>query len=245
MKLIKSLFISIALLSNVWAQSETFELANNAYENENYEQAIEQYKQLIAQGFSDVDLYFNLGNAYYKNQQVTWSILYFEKALKMDPSNTKIAHNLSLAYLKTKDGIDPLPKLFFVKWWHTLISKNSASKWGIKTVILAWITFAILLLRLFTKKKWLNYLATISIFLTFSFAFIAFQKHQFDNNHEMAIVMQNEVALKETPNENASTITILNEGAKLHIIDQVDQWSQVELEDGNTAWLKTISIERI
>ena len=245
MKSLKYLIILIALTSKIWAQNEAFELANHAYEKENYEQAAIQYQQLIDEGFNNADLYFNLGNTYYKTNQVALSILNFEKALKLDPSNKKFEHNLSLAYLQTKDQLEPLPQLFFVKWWHSFLSQNTDSQWSKKSITFIWIAFIFLVIYLFLKKKWLKYLAGILLFLNVFYFFMAYQKNKFDNNNEMAIVMQNDIELKETPNKNATTITNLPEGLKLQIMDQVDEWSQVKLEDGTSAWVKTISLERI
>lgn len=245
MKLLNFIIILLALTSQVWAQNEAFELANQAYQKENYEQAIIQYKQLIEEGYHDADLYFNLGNAYYKSQQVGLSILNFEKALKLKPNNNKIEHNLRLAYLQTINQVEPLPKLFFVKWWHTYLSNKTAAQWGIRAVIFIWLAIAFLIARLFIKSKLLKNTAIVLFVFALYFSFIAYQKNKFDVNNEMAIVMQNEIELKETPNSSAKTMFIINEGLKLQIIDQVDKWSQIKLEDGSTAWLKTKYLERI
>lgn len=245
MKSLKYFIILFALIGKLWAQNETFELANLAYEKGNYEHAIIQYQQLIDEGFNNADLYYNLGNAYYKTNQVALSILHFEKALKIEPSNNEIEHNLRLTYLQTQNQFEPLPQLFFVKWWHFFLSQNSASQWGKKAVTFIWLAFLCLVVYLFLKRKWLKYLASVFLFLTVLYSFIAYQKNKFDNNNEMAIVMQHDIELKETPNQNAETIINLPEGLKLQIIDQVDEWSQVKLEDGTSAWVKSNTLARI
>lgn len=245
MKLIKYIIILIALTSKIWAQNEAFDLANQAYKNEAYQQAIIQYENLLKEGFISADLYYNLGNAYYKNQQVALSILNFEKALKLNPSNKQIEHNLRLAYWETENQVEPLPKLFFVKWWQIYLSKNTSSNWGKKAITFIWIAIAFFSIRLFVKSKWLSFIASILIVIGVWFSFIAYQKNKFDNNNKMAIVMENKIELKETPNTSGNTVSIIYEGLKVQIIDQVDNWSQIKLEDGSTAWIKTIAIERI
>jgi SH3-like domain-containing protein len=57
--------------------------------------------------------------------------------------------------------------------------------------------------------------------------------------------MNTEVALKETPNEKAKIVALIHEGLKLEIIDQVDDWSQIKLEDGTEAWVLTVVLAEI
>jgi tetratricopeptide (TPR) repeat protein len=245
MKLLKLCFIISLTFSFTQAQVEIFEEANALYQNAEYEQAIKKYEQMLKSDLFSENLHYNLGNAFYHTDQVGLSILHLEKALKLNPGSKRIEHNLRLSYLKTKEKIEPLPRLFFVSWWYSLLSKNNASQWGKRAIFAAFISLALLVFFKFYKNSLLQYLAIFMIITSISLAFLANRKYQYDYKHRFAILMMNEAELKETPNETAKPLATIYEGFKLEIIDQVDDWSQVKLDDGSEAWVLTKALTEI
>lgn len=237
MKLLKLYSILLFSFGAVFAQSELFEDANSSYLNGAYEEAITKYEKILNTDGSSENIHYNLGNAYYHTDQVGLSILHFEKALKYNPNSKIIQHNLHLAYLKTKDKIEPLPQLFIVSWWYSFLNKWNASQWGKGAVFFAFVSLTLLIsykLKNILSLKWLGILgAMISLCL----AFFANRKNNYDFNHQYAIITAGEVELKETPNETANNLAKVHEGLKLEIIDQLDDWSQIKLEDGTEAWV--------
>ena len=140
-----------ALLFAMLGQAQTescdqwFADGNAAYNEGNFEQALEMYDNILASGVESATLYYNLGNTYYKTKEYAKAILYYEKALKLDPSNEDIKTNLEIANLAVVDKINPIPQSFIAKWWNSLKSLFSADGW-------AWLSvaaFALLLLCLF------------------------------------------------------------------------------------------------
>jgi len=245
MKLLKIYILLAFSLNYVQAQVEMFDEANMLYETGEYAQAIKKYEQILKNDLSSENIHYNLGNAYYNTNQVGLSILHLEKALQLNPGSKKIIHNLSLAYLKTKNKIEPLPRLFIVSCWYDFLSKNNASQWGKKAIISVFVSLILLIFYKFYKKSFLQYLAFITIICSITFAFVASRKYEYDYNHHFAILMNTEVALKETPNEKAKIVALIHEGLKLEIIDQVDDWSQIKLEDGTEAWVLTVVLAEI
>lgn len=239
MKLLKFLVLISLSCNLVHAQVELFEEANSLYENEDYAQAIQKYEQLLKNEASSENLHYNLGNAYYHTEQVGLSILHFEKALKLNPGSKRIEHNLHLAYLKTKDKIEPLPQLFFMSLWYSLLNKNNASQWGKRAIFFAFFSLALLVFFKLYKKLALKYLALCTIIASLCFAFLANRKYQYDYNHRFAILLFSEAELKETPNETSNLVLTIHEGLKVEIHDQVDDWCQVKVEDGTEGWVLT------
>ena len=95
----KILFLLLILANNVIAQDEQkiFESANEMYKQQNYEKAIEIYKNIESLELVSSELYFNLGNAHYKLNEVGPAIFYYEKALQLDPDNEDVKNNLVFA----------------------------------------------------------------------------------------------------------------------------------------------------
>lgn len=236
--IIKSLFIFIALFSTAFAQQNTFESANKAYENENYTTAVEQYEQLLKEGYHSENLYYNLGNAYFKTGELGKSILYLEKAQKLAPRNKDIHHNLRFAYARTADNIEPLPHLFFVNWWFSLLNFFSASKWAVLGISLLW--FSLILWGLFTffKVKKIKLGSILFLSLSLVLLFLAYQKNNYDKESNSAIILQKVVNTKSSPNHNAQELGTIHEGLKVSVQDSVDNWYKIKLQDGSEAWVK-------
>ena len=64
-------------------------------------------------------------------------------------------------------------------------------------------------------------------------------------NDNPAIIFDKEVDLRSEPNLRSEEVTKLHEGTKLNIIESVNDWSLVELKNGNKGWLTTSSFRLI
>lgn len=230
--------VLMLLSANAFAQQNTFESANKAYENENYATALEQYEQLIKEGYQSENLYYNLGNTYFKTGELGKSILYLEKAQKLAPRNKDIHHNLRFAYARTADNIEPLPHLFFVNWWFSLLNFFSASKWAVLGISLLW--FAVILwgLYIFLKAKKVKLGSILFLSLSLVFLFLAYQKNNYDKDSNSAIILQKAVNTKSSPNHNAQEMGTIHEGLKVSVQDSVDNWYKIRLQDGSETWVK-------
>lgn len=78
---------------------------------EEYQKAIDYYKQSIELDSRRAECYYNLGNAYVIIQEFGNAIEPFKKACELDPQNVAAFYNLGNAYLLTKD-LDNALRLF-------------------------------------------------------------------------------------------------------------------------------------
>ena len=93
------------------------------------------------------------------------------------PNDDDIEFNLEIANQHVVDAIVPLPKVFFIRWWHNLVNKFSADGWAkisvftfILTLILAGFFFFTSSSRLKRTSFWIGILIlAISIF-SYNFA---------------------------------------------------------------------------
>ena len=51
--------------------------------------------------------------------------------------------------------------------------------------------------------------------------------------------------LKSAPDPESTELFILHEGTKAKILESVNGWSEIQLEDGKTGWLQNSSFNRI
>ncbi|RME16375.1 MAG: tetratricopeptide repeat protein, partial [Bacteroidetes bacterium] len=213
----------------------------------NYSESIQLYYQLIQDKYYSAELYYNLGNAYYKNNQLGKAILYYEKAKKLNPSDNDIQHNLKLAYSKTIDKIETKDN-FFVE-----ITKNNFLN-RLNTNILAYVSIALSvfaavffgLFLFFSTHKKTYIILTIIFILTSLIAYgvgLLAQSHQQAN--DFAIVTAKESKVTNEPLPDAITKFKLHEGTKVKVLQKVDNFILVRLDNGTEGWVEENNIEII
>ena len=101
------LIVILLLCTSAGAQrsypDSLFSDANQMYEQNSYTEAVNLYNQVLNQGFSHTNLYYNLGNAYYQIGSLGDAIWAYEKGLKFNPRDGDLRFNLSVA-MQNSDG---------------------------------------------------------------------------------------------------------------------------------------------
>lgn len=219
--------------------------ANNFYQQKQYDSAIVYYQQMAASRPGNAPLYYNLGNAFYRSNKVGPAVLNFERALRIDPDFAAASDNLTLTQSRIANKINPLPEIFFVKWWKNLTDAAHANTTAIISLVLFIALICLLLLHRFRKPQWLRGqiiggLAAIWICALI----IAVQSAVNANARDMAVVMQGDAPLM-TSNQQTKTQSLIPEGTTVKIISVKSGWIEVELPDGRSGWLVETALERI
>jgi len=223
--------------------------ANKAYSDGLYTNAADLYKEIITSGYESWELYYNLGNTYYKLNDYASAILYFEKAKKLNPGNEDIDFNLKVTNNKISDRIEPLPELFYKRWFSNLVVLLPVDQWAwviILTFILSLVSasFFIISQRIFIRKAgfWLG----IVFFLLSLFSVVfAWQNYQTMKNNSSAIIFSPTVTIKSSPDEKSIDLFVLHEGTKVQILDNIGTWYEIKISNGSVGWLPTSAVEKI
>ena len=218
-----------------------FEQANAAYNEGNYESALELYNNIVAADQESVPLFFNMGNTYYKMGTYPMAIYYYEKALKLDPSNADVKTNLEIANLAIADKIDPIPQSFILKGWNNVKNMCSSDSWAAVSII----CFAIFLVALFLflrarrmGLRKIGFFVGILALLVFVFSFIfSMGKRSEAMEKNQAIIMTPAVTVKSSPNAGSVDLFVLHEGTKVILLDEADGWNKVRIANGSEGWL--------
>ncbi|MCQ2278016.1 MAG: tetratricopeptide repeat protein [Bacteroidales bacterium] len=240
------LFIFCGL--SVWAQSprETFALANQAYEQGQYQQSVELYQTLIDGGYESASLYYNLGNAYYRQNEAGQALLWYERAHRLAPADRDIRENLEFVYSHTEDNIETLPQFLVVRWWNAVCSIANPRGWmTILIVVLFLLGGAVVLFflaRSYQMRKAgliasgvMTLVMMLCVGLTVSSSFSAHSRSE-------AIVTAPMSVIKSSPDQGSVDKFILHEGSKVKISDRVDSWLKVTIADGSKGWVSESDI---
>ena len=240
------LFVSLSALASS-AQNKS--LADSAYTEGNYQQAIAIYDSLLQQGVSP-ELYYNLGNCYYRLDDMTHAVLYYERALKMAPGDADIRFNLQMARSKTIDKIIPESEMFFVTWYHSLVNMSSTDGWARLALIALALAVVLALVYLFSNRIWLRKIGFFGAFIVLAVFVVsnicAYSQRQATLHRRGAIIMESAVNVKSTPSKNGTDLFILHEGTKVVVTDDsMREWKEIRVADGKEGWVETKVIEVI
>lgn len=218
-----------------------FEQANAAYNEGNYQSALDLYNNIVEAEQESVPLYFNLGNTYYKMGTYPMAIYYYEKALKLDPSNADVKTNLEIANLAIADKIESIPQSFIIKGWNNVKNMFSSNAWATVSIICFTILLAALFLFLRAHRMGLRkvgFFVGILALLVFVFSFVfSMEKRNEAKEKNHAIIMTPAVTVKSSPNDGSVDLFVLHEGTKVTLLDEADGWNKVRIANGSEGWL--------
>jgi tetratricopeptide (TPR) repeat protein len=241
-----SVVVLVLVFSGSRAGSETLPMAEKAYDEKQYKTAITLYEQLIKDGYTSYQLYFNLGNSYYKNGNLGRAIHAYEIARKLEPDDEDIKINLSLANAKTIDKIDTKENFFITAVKSNILSSLSTSAWAWLNIISLFIAAAgFLMYYILSSIALKRVFFGISVVFTLTFLiayFLGGSAVKSKSENKFAIVLEKEVKIMNEPNVSGNTKFRLHEGTKVRVVENNGDWMLIKLENGNEGWLKSIEL---
>lgn len=224
-------------------------LANAAYSNGSYRQAVELYDALLAEEVHSGKLYYNLGNSWFKLGRMGKAILNYNRALQLDPTDEDTRYNLAMANARIVDKIDTVPEFFLKTWLRDLGLVFSSDTWAVLGLVFLGITFAAVILWLLARTLALRktgfYGGIVSLIICMTATFYAhYQRGRLLYGGE-AVVMNLVAPVKSSPGAGSKDIFVLHEGTKVRKLGQLDGWTEIVLSDGNKGWISTSAIESV
>lgn len=224
--------------------------AAQAYTEGRWNDSVNEYEQIGSMGLESAALYCNTGNAYYKSGNLPKAILNYERALKLDPSYEDARYNLEYLGGMIQDKIDPVPAFILAVWAQEIGHLMDSDGWAVAFLVFLALTMAMLLLFLLAPsvagRKTGFAVGIVSIvFAVVSLSYSLWQKNAYEK-HDAAVVMMPVASVKSSPSaESSQNLFVLHQGTKVHVLDQVGSWYNIELADGRQGWIRASDIEAI
>lgn len=249
MKLIGRILIISFIITGIASAVDVEEVMNKAnkeYREGNFTSAITEYEKLLTDGYKGTSLFYNLGNAHYRIGKLGYAILYYEKALKLSPGDEDVKHNLSLAYSGTIDKIETMPKFFFFEWWEDFLTIFSIDGWIVFALIIYLLLLAVIAAYFFAGQiihPRISFFSgtVILIILLVSISVTAVKLNR-ENKRLEAIIVENSVVVKLSPDIQGKDGFVVHEGLKILLEDEIDDWKKIRLPDGKFGWVKDYQI---
>lgn len=244
-------FVFLFLISAViFGQTNSlFDRATGHYADGNFEEAVRDYEKILENGKASAEVYYNLANAYYKLEQVAPSIYYYNKALQLNPGNKDIQNNLLLAKEHTIDVIQSKPKTKWTRFVERIMDVFSFDSWAVIAVIFSVLFMIFGLLYYFNprtgRKRFFFSLGGMSLIACTLSVIFAFNRYDFAQNNQFAIVFAEQTGVYSEPNLNSSEAFVLHEGTKIKVLDKFNGYSKILLEDGKEGWIADDNIKEL
>lgn len=250
MKLIKSLTLILLLFSTIvcfGSNDDIWDGANVAYDQGDFNSAIEGYRKILERDHRYPLVYYNLGNAYFKNGQIGLAIAAYGHSLKIDPSFKLAKENLEYVRKFTVDKVEEKPRGFLLNLWYGLAGLLLAEGYFILTIVIYWILCAVITLLIIGvgKKEFLTYLLILfSAVFILGIAITHFVVNQ-THNPRWGVVIVPSVELREGPGEEFEKIFTGHEGLEFKILSQRQDYYLIELASGLKGWVPATTLTEI
>jgi len=250
MKQLSIIIVLLFLMGSLYASEQSYIMkANKAYGDGSFTEAAELYKKVIALGYESPDLYYNLGNSYFKLNEYASAILWYERAKRLDPGNEDINFNLKVTNNKIADQIEPLPELFYKRWFHNLINLFPPDTWGITGIVFFIIALVFGSLYLFSRvlilRKFGFWLGTVILLFSILSILFAWDSYTSIKNANEAIIFTPTITIKSSPDEKSVDLFVLHEGTKVQVKDQIGAWYEIRIANGSVGWIPATGLEKI
>lgn len=248
------LFLPLLLLTAnlVLAQeerSEKFKKGVELYTASNYQEALNEWLDIYNTGYRSAELDYNIGNAYFKLNNVPGAILFFERARLLKPADNNINYNLQISRSLVVDKFEEIPQLFFVRWFDFFSLILSANRWAVISIV-SFVLFLVLLSVYIYSSRYRTkvigfWAALLCLILSASSLAFTARNRALVYNNKQAVIFAPSVNGKSSPDTSGTDLFILHEGSKVSIEDNVGEWCEIKLSDGNKGWVPANSLTKI
>jgi len=215
----------------------------------NYEEALDVWTGLYKTGYRSAELNYNIGNAYFKMNDIPGAILFYERANLLKPADEDINYNLSITRTLVVDRFEEIPEIFFVRWYNFMALVFSSNTWAIISIASFVLSLLLLSLYFYSSKYRLKVLGfwVALLMLVFSLSALAMtiRNKNLVYDSRKAIIFAPVVNGKSSPDYSGTDLFLLHEGTKVSVEDEVGEWFEVRLSDGNKGWIPSNSLEII
>ena len=147
------------------------------------------------------------------------------------------------------DHIEPLPKNVYQKFRDAFILKLNFNTWAWVAVSLALLFGLMFLLYHFayrTAYKRLYFITSIicAVLALLSIG-LAYQNHQYVSTINYAIVFSQQSEVKSAPSVSGEVVFELHEGAKVKVLENLDNWKKIQIADGREGWIISDAIKEL
>lgn len=226
-----------------------FEKGLKAYQEKDYEAAVNAYEKALSGELKSAEAYNNLGLAYYKMSDIGRAALNFERALRQQPRHKDARHNLKACQQYLDVSVQQSNSFWLFRAWTGLVVSLSSFSWS----LLFWFC---LILATAAAAYWYNskdqkikrkaLTATVVLVLcSFLPLLLGFQAAHREHDSNAVIIIAKEAGIRTAPEINGEDILVVSAGVKARIVEEKENWNRIRFANGVLGWMPSKMMERI
>lgn len=223
--------------------------ANQAYSAGSFTVAADLYQKVVDAGYASPELFYNMGNTFFKMNDYARAILWYERAKRLDPGSEDISFNLNVANTKISDKIEPLPEMFYKRWYNGLVQIFSVDTWakmGVYMFIAGLLCMVLYIASRVVILRKIGFWCALGLFTFTIFSLVlAWSGYRFAESNAEAVIFSPTITVKSSPDEKSTDLFVLHEGAKVQLLDNISGWYEIRIANGSVGWLPKNSLEKI
>ncbi|MBN2735829.1 MAG: tetratricopeptide repeat protein [Spirochaetales bacterium] len=211
-----------------------------------FKRSIQFFQGIVDAGIKNGAIYYNMGNAYFRINDLGKAILYYKKALEFSPGDANLLQNLTYARSKRIDSIQDKEEVKILKtllFFHFDLSSDVKTLIFVISFVGVWVLAALMIF--IHKKVFLNILIGCALVSCFFFVSMTVDQWARANQTQGVILAEEVVARKgDSASFEPSFQEPLHSGTEFIIVEERQDWLQIELNDGRRTWLprKTLGL---
>jgi hypothetical protein len=234
------------------AADEALDAANRAYTYGSYDEAAQQFANIIQKRGYSAPLCFDLGNAEARAGHLGPALLNLERARYLAPGDRDIDHNLQL--VRKQAGLEPNS----YRWWQVMLRSIDWTVWmGLISACLVLIAAAIVglpnlarvasTLRLApaTVRTVLRLFLFVGIPVALLMGYVELATIGFSHRLEGVVVAPKSATLRISPFDSADSVGQIPEGELVTVEDRHKDYLRIEARDHHFGWIKRSDLEPV
>ena len=235
---ILSILLLIPLL--ICAKEYDLTLANNAFQEQNYQKAEEEYMKVANEGVKNFELFYNLGNTYFKLNDLGNARLYYEKAAKFEPMNKELNENIAMLLASIKDKED-IQRSFVETILRKVYFAFSINLLGVFVLTFFILMMAFIVLLIMSRSAVLKRIVKIFLVILAVIFFLVtvteVMRIRDFYTDDSAVILDETVIAYSGPSDDFPQVFTIHDGLKVSIERFDNDWVLIKLPSGNGGWV--------
>ena len=136
-----------------------------------------------------------------------------------------------------------MPELFYKTIFKKIKKSLSFNNWFYLTIIFIWIVFLLSIFRVFKRRN--TFVLTNLFIVALILFFITYNVSSDYTNTRSAIIYASSTNIMSAPSDKSTNLFTLHIGTKINIKDQIGDWLNINISNGEKGWIRLSDIKEI
>jgi tetratricopeptide (TPR) repeat protein len=217
-----------------------------AYERGDFEAAVDDFEEILEQGYDDSTVHYDLGNALFKTGRLGRAIWHYRRAHALAPRDADVAANLEYARFLALDRIEGQEARTDrrVEGWLDRVTSAEA----FRAAALLWVLAAAAGIAWQLSPRGgdaaRRSAAALAVLWALVFTGAWVVRHRAASARE-AVVVVPEAQVRSAPGPSFPTAFVLHEGAEVVVEGDRGEWTEISLPGDLRGWIETSRVAKL